>query len=214
MELFHKRPPSEIEMIVKGFLRLLSNERIQIPDLIIRICACLYHPPVIWDQILCHEDIKLNADCTMASTDLGLDSWYPNFGSTKPDAWLTRTVFISGNYDAKTEQVFKFRVSINATIHFGISDITQYDKSSEEYKRIVSRYVGSEPDTFKVTIPYHDKMKGKTKDIVSVHLTNGKIQFRMNGKQIDYTRRIKNDMKFKIGMTMYCRSSEVEILYD
>ena len=134
--------------------------------------------------------------------------------SASSDPWSTRTVFISGNYDARTEQVFRFRISINAALSFGITDITQYDESSEAYKRIIAKSVGTESDTYKVTIPNHDNMAGDAKDIISIRIRNGTIQFRMNGKQIDYTRRIKKDMKFKVGVSMYRGSSEVEILYD
>ena len=34
------------------------------------------------------------------------------------------------------------------------------------------------------------------------------IRIHLTGKQIDYTRRIKKDMEFKVGVTMYRGSSE------
>ena len=202
MELFAKRPPPEIEILVSGYMRSIMwlYGEIQIPDLIIRICACLYCLPVMWDETFCNANITLNEDKTIATSS-----------RDKPYSWANRTVLITGNYDYKTEQVFKFKISKVSSLYFGMTDITKYNKTNDdEIQSIVNGSVGSGEDMHRVTV----NIKHDTEEIISIHIRNGKIQFRINGKQIDYTRRIKKDIQFKIGVTMYQGPNRVEILYD
>ena len=185
MDPFEQKPPLQIEMLVYGYMRSIAcDSNVQISDLIIRICACIYYfSAVVWDETVCHKEISLNEDKSIVSSRFKQRHAFKN-------------AYITGVYNHKTQKIFKFKVKNSyGSFYFGLMDVSQ---------DLILRRI----DTYSVSC------RQISNDCIRLHLMNGQVSWGFRSSSFDSVDKIPEGINFRIGVSLPYGESSVEILQD
>ncbi len=216
MDPFTKKPPHRVEILMHGYMRLYIGIA-TIPQLIARICGCLYYSvPIIWDEKWCNNYVILNENKTIATSNV----WTSGY----------RNAFVIGDYNDETDQIFKFKLVKHTSIYFGIStesDPPVWSHCYEGAEWIKTIQVGEQEGMYclrswnggkgaicsgKESKRLVDGEVLKDGDIITININNGCISFYVNDTLIGSQFKLTKGIKFKVGASMDRRGDQVQII--
>ena len=201
MDPFSVKIPQKTKLLMNGYLRECICDQSDIPQLIIQICGCLYYYPYIFDTNMSHEHVEINEDKTIAISSVYTSGY--------------RNAFIVGEYDDKSENVFKFKLKKHGSIFWGMAI---------DYKS--KTYMGGQENTYSLaswngkiyhnrkTMPFkYPKRELSIGDVITINLKGGTISFHVNNQEIGGRYQLMENLKFKIGVSLDHKHDEVEIVW-
>ncbi len=139
-----------------------------------------------------------------------------------------RNAFIIGDYDDKTDQIFKFKLVQHGSIHFGIStesDPPNWSLPGTEWMRTIQ--IGGQKGMYclrswiggkgaicsgKESKRLVEREVLKDGDIITIDINNSCITFYVNDTLIGSQYKLTKGIKFKVGASMDRVGDQVQII--